>query len=105
MKFRCEKSGINPEIRLAKGLGCLQFNMSYLSIDFFFFSGRNSKQSALIDAFQNMINRYPPSQQAFSMTACYDSLVYGKLHRQVMTSSGKPTFSEFLAVDGQFDDA
>ena len=67
---------------------------------------RESKSSAIIDSFQNVINRYPPSLQAFSATACYESLVYKK--SQVTCRNTRKLLStcpnEFSIVDGQFAD-
>lgn len=60
---------------------------------------RKDANSALIDAFQNSINRYPPCMHAFSQTACYESLVYKKCNKS--ESKGVVFGSQ---EDGQFDD-
>ena len=60
---------------------------------------RKDANSALIDAFQNSINRYPPCVHAFSQTACYESLVYKKSNK---AESKGTVFGSQEA--GQFDD-
>lgn len=59
------------------------------------------KQKRRKDEFLNILQRYPPSEQAFTQVACYDSFLYGKaiLQQQYPKISGK----SFIIVDGQFD--
>jgi len=78
---------------------------------------RKSKESSVINDFQNTVNRYPPAKQAYSSTAFYDSFVYGG--RDVISNaSPKPVVvgvgnsdlitkgvERLSVVFGQFDDA
>eukprot|EP00794_Sanderia_malayensis_P009080 gene9080-10049_t len=61
-------------------------------------NSRKGNKSALIDDFQNSINRYPPCKFAFSQTACYDSMVYKK------PSSAEDKMHSSVE-EGQFADA
>ena len=63
-------------------------------------NARKNLNSALIDSFQNNVNRYPPCFHAYSPTACYDSLVYKNSEKN---SNGKMAIEE--KEEGQFDDA
>ena len=77
---------------------------------------RRSKDSLVINDFQNTVNRYPPAKQAYSSTAFYGSFVYGCKNVDIATpkatfiGGSNTDFSnksvEYLSVvSGQFDDA
>ena len=62
---------------------------------------REKMNSVIIDEFQNTVNRYPPSCQAYTSVAYYDSFSYKKCEEKIKVTPS----NSFAVVDGQFDDS